>query len=494
MAIKKTRYRPPVYVNGNATYPDIHHFETSGDQVKIDDAGEYFTAEDTEGVLQEVGIHIANIDNPHGVTSAQVGAVPTTRTVNSKALSSDITLSASDVGAVPTIRKVNNTPLGYDVLFSATTSSAGDASIKSVVPVGTGRITLDNGTVFALYFSYTNTAVHVSFNFMGTLKPVVAPQPLNFLGGSTYFFVFYTDNGGHFDLITTTKASVGLSNVNNTADKDKPISTAVAGAMGDLAYLNTTEKSNLVGAINELDTDKVETSAIVNTLTETEEGKILDARQGKVLADLVSTNLNATIKNEIKNGDFSGAFVNDPPSIEGWGLWGNSSASSHRWVIEDEKFKTHISSTSSNGRIHQDIPCLINDKYYLTVTFEGSGFTRVFICDYETDDNLTVLTSDTSSVGKWSYTFTSDRSGFRLSIAHMVSDYTYTNRTLDNIMLINLTQTFGAGNEPTKEEMDVLILLVPNGYWEGELTLSQKLILNWQLALIRANTLAIASL
>lgn len=36
--------------------------------------------------------------NPHSSTASDVGAVPTTRTVNTKALSADITLSASDVG------------------------------------------------------------------------------------------------------------------------------------------------------------------------------------------------------------------------------------------------------------------------------------------------------------------------------------------------------------------------------------------------------------
>ena len=47
----------------------------------------------------EVDTHIARTDNPHGVTAAQVGAVPTTRKVNGKALSADITLTAGDVGA-----------------------------------------------------------------------------------------------------------------------------------------------------------------------------------------------------------------------------------------------------------------------------------------------------------------------------------------------------------------------------------------------------------
>lgn len=43
--------------------------------------------------------HTDNKTNPHGVTATQINAVPTSRTVNGKALSANITLSASDVGA-----------------------------------------------------------------------------------------------------------------------------------------------------------------------------------------------------------------------------------------------------------------------------------------------------------------------------------------------------------------------------------------------------------
>ncbi|MBQ0067376.1 MAG: hypothetical protein KBS60_04230 [Phascolarctobacterium sp.] len=45
--------------------------------------------------------------------------VPTSRTINGKALTSNITLSASDVGAVPTTRKVNGKPLTADVVITA---------------------------------------------------------------------------------------------------------------------------------------------------------------------------------------------------------------------------------------------------------------------------------------------------------------------------------------------------------------------------------------
>ena len=48
---------------------------------------------------EEIENHIEDKGNPHGVTAAQVGAVPKSRKVNNKALSADITLTANDVGA-----------------------------------------------------------------------------------------------------------------------------------------------------------------------------------------------------------------------------------------------------------------------------------------------------------------------------------------------------------------------------------------------------------
>lgn len=58
------------------------------------------------------------------LTCANIGAVPTTRTVNSKALSSDITLSAADVSAVPTTRTVNSKALSSNITLTAADVSA----------------------------------------------------------------------------------------------------------------------------------------------------------------------------------------------------------------------------------------------------------------------------------------------------------------------------------------------------------------------------------
>lgn len=62
----------------------------------------------------------------------------------------------------------------------------------------------------------------------------------------------------------------------------------------------------------------------------------------------------------------------------------------------------------------------------------------------------------------------------------------------DNLTLIDLTATFGAGNEPTKSEMDELIKIT--GYIDGTLTLSLKQVAIWQLNLIRQNRTALIAL
>ena len=51
-------------------------------------------------------------------TATDVGAVPATRKINNKVLSSDLTLSAADVGAVPTTRKINNKSLSSDITLT----------------------------------------------------------------------------------------------------------------------------------------------------------------------------------------------------------------------------------------------------------------------------------------------------------------------------------------------------------------------------------------
>ena len=88
-----------------------------------------------------------------------MSAVPTTRTVNNKALSSNITLSAADVSAVPTTRTVNGKALSANITLTATDIGA-DAS-------GAAATALTNAK------SYTDTKVASLVNS--------APETLNTL-------------------------------------------------------------------------------------------------------------------------------------------------------------------------------------------------------------------------------------------------------------------------------------------------------------------------
>lgn len=69
------------------------------------------------------------------LTASDLGAVPTTRTVNSKALSSNITLTAADVSAVPTTRTVNSKALSSNI-----TLTSGDIGYSSSTTYTSGTI------------------------------------------------------------------------------------------------------------------------------------------------------------------------------------------------------------------------------------------------------------------------------------------------------------------------------------------------------------------
>lgn len=90
----------------------------------------------------KLGGHVGSRSNPHGVTAAQAGAVPTERKVNNRALSADISLTAADVGARPS----SWTPTAADVGAAAASHNHSAANITSgtltVARGGTGQSSL----------------------------------------------------------------------------------------------------------------------------------------------------------------------------------------------------------------------------------------------------------------------------------------------------------------------------------------------------------------
>ena len=105
--------------------------------------------------------HISNTNNPHGVTAAQVGAVPTTRKVNGKALSADVTLAAADVGAAAAGHSHAASGVTAGTLagkVNANASAAGTLTAAQVRDISVGTAELTPGTsalvTGSLYFVY----------------------------------------------------------------------------------------------------------------------------------------------------------------------------------------------------------------------------------------------------------------------------------------------------------------------------------------------------
>ena len=231
------------------------------------------------------------------INSALSGKVPTSRTINGKKLSSNITLSASDVGA----------------------ATADDIS------------TAKNEVQTNLDTHIDNADIHFSATERTKLSGIAEGAQKNTVTGvkgsseSTY----RTGN------INITKDNIGLSNVNNTSDANKPVSTAQQAALDghntnvsahndirlliedvntklmNFLDLGTDESagkevidsvSELVSLyeenadlINSITTSKVNVSDIVNNLTTASTSKVLSANQGveiKKLIDALQTAVN----------------------------------------------------------------------------------------------------------------------------------------------------------------------------------------------------------
>lgn len=90
-------------------------------------------------------------------TASEVGAVPTTRTVNGRELSSDISLTSTDIGAVPRSRTVNGLSLSGNINLTA--EDVGALPSSTVIPTKVSELTNDSGFIDkAMYYGTSDTA------------------------------------------------------------------------------------------------------------------------------------------------------------------------------------------------------------------------------------------------------------------------------------------------------------------------------------------------
>ena len=141
----------------------------------IVDIGNYFSADNTNAALQELGAHKASSENPHGVTKAQVG-----------------------------LGNVDNTS---------------DANKPVSTAVQTALNLKANKTDVAEQLSATNQPIVDTGNYFATDNTNAALQELGAHKASSE-----NPHG-------VTKAQVGLGSVDNTSDANKPVSTATQTAL-----------------------------------------------------------------------------------------------------------------------------------------------------------------------------------------------------------------------------------------------------------------------
>ena len=112
-----------------------------------------------------------------GITLANLGGVPTSRTINGKALSSNITLSASDLSAVPTSRTINGKALSSNITLSASDVSAVSTSRTVNGKALSSNISLNASDVNARPSTWMPTLVNLGIT--------ATAAELNYVGGVT---------------------------------------------------------------------------------------------------------------------------------------------------------------------------------------------------------------------------------------------------------------------------------------------------------------------
>lgn len=164
------------------------------------------------------------------------------------------------------------------------------------------------------------------------------------------------------------------------------------------------------------------------------------------------------MKNEVVNGDFRNGAT----------AWSLANAA----VINNELEITLTSPVT----VTQTLTTTVGSQYYLRISGRSDGSTASLLArNYSTENVSNSLVFDFKSTSKTELSgiLTNTLNGTTLFMGRAG---TTGKAYIDDIMMIDLTKTFGAGNEPTKEEMDRLLAKYPNSFFDGTVNLTPKLL------------------
>ena len=176
----------------------------------------------------------------------------------------------------------------------------------------------------------------------------------------------------------------------------------------------------------------------------------VDGKDALKADKLMATNL-------VTNGD----FVSD---LSGWGSYLQKAT----WVDGRAYFNRPVGGELVTLQ-KNDLPISSGDKIYARVDVDTikSGSSNYGILN-NGGSPMYLFNFNNMPVGKKTLTGVFDITSWGILYFNTLEGAEY---YIDKVSIINLTATFGAGNESTKEQMDALLLKYPNGWFDGTVEL-----------------------
>lgn len=247
-----------------------------------------------------------------------------------------------------------------------------------------------------------------------------------------------------------TKAQVGLGNVDNTSDANKPVSTAMQTALNLKADKTTTDGLNTRLIAEETATANNKISAV--------KGKTfadVDARleELETQAITVDARMEFEAKNDITNGDFSngttGWLGNPNFIVDGALKWQTAVDGFYNWY----QAKNYPVGNKIYARMrvtNNAVPTAL--RLYVGPVGTNYPTAAITFIDVGTKDVSGIITTPSGAT--------------HIGIKGQVLS-TAVDTTIDNVSFIDLTAAFGAGKEPTLAEMDRMMARYPNSWFDG---------------------------
>ncbi len=275
---------------------------------------------------------VATLDGGGKVPTSQLGSLSTANTYTVADQAARLALSSANKGDIAVESTTNKTFIlaanqpalnssWVQILTPASVVSVnGKSNVVTLVPSDLGAVDANVVTAKGDLLVGTGTSVvtKIGVGANNQVLTVDSTQPSGVKWATPISAPVLSVNTKVGDVVIN-KTDVGLSNVDNTSDLNKPISTATQtaldGKIGSITSSADTTKVTLTpdkgtaftvpaasttaaGVLSSADKTKLDglaNTTIADVLTDTSTTKALSANQGKVLSDAVALKLNASI-------------------------------------------------------------------------------------------------------------------------------------------------------------------------------------------------------